>query len=430
MIEFAADHPAVMPCLIGGGIALLIAIALLVGARRADARNWIYARAPALPIRLVNARDDAWVRGIVECATPLRVPRFAEPCVYFVYTVEEKRTRTVRTSKGGTRTETYWAVVQTDIDGVVFDLVDGANRIRIDARAAELHDLASTGYDHEWSRRYHATYLPLGDERSALGCVSEDGRALEAHANIPLLTCRRTRDEFIRGAESGERWMRGFGFGLLFVGVLVAAYGALMHVHASVVDPKFEPAQAVLAAAIAACVTLGVWVVHAYNTLVAYRTRTLAAWRHIDVDLKQRFDLVPRLATIVAATAAHERVTFDELARLRTQITTSDARAAIRAESSIRDSITQVLALSEKYPALRTSTSYAKLHDQLVALEDKIAHDRVFFDDCATEFNTTIETFPRSLLARAFGFQRWPLFEVDASGRARPHVGHPEQASS
>ena len=121
MIAFAVDHPAVVPCLVGGGIALLIAIALLVGARRADARNWIYARAPALPIRLLNARDDAWVRGIVECASPLRVPRFAERCVYFAYTVEEKRTRTVRTSKGGTRTETYWAVVQRDVESLLSD---------------------------------------------------------------------------------------------------------------------------------------------------------------------------------------------------------------------------------------------------------------------------------------------------------------------
>lgn len=422
MIEFAADHPAVVPCLIGGGITLVLAIVLLVAARRADARNWLYARAPALPIRLLTARDDAWVRGVVECASPLRVPRFAEPCVYFAYVVEEKRTRTVRTSKGGTRTETYWAVVQRDVEGVVFDLVDGTDRIRIDPRSAELHDLESTGHDHEWSRRYSATYLPIGDTRSALGCVTEDGHGLEAHANIPLLTCRRTRDEFIRGAESGERWMRGFGFALLFVGAAVAAYGALMHVRASVLDPKFEPVHAAAAAAIAAGVTLGTWIVHAYNTLVAYRTRTLAAWRHIDVDLKQRFDLVPRLATIVAATAAHERGTFEELARLRTGSSTQDARAAIRAESAIRGSVARVIALAEKYPELRSSASYAKLHDQLVALEDKIAHDRTFFDDCATEFNTTIATFPRSLLARACGFQAWPLFEAARAETKTPTI--------
>lgn len=420
MIELALQNPAVVPCLVACGIVTAIAIALLIGARRADARNWIYARAPQLPIRLLTARDDAWVRGVVECAAPITVPRFGARCVYFEFLVEEKRTRTVRTSKGGTRTETYWAVVQRDVQGVPFDLVEGDHRLRIDPTGADLHDLESSGYDHEWSRRYSAAYVPLADERSALGCVTEDGHGLEAHANIPLLLCRRTRDAFLRGAETGERWLRRFGFALLFLGVLAGAYGGWMHVQGSYLDPVFVPKFAVVATTIAALVTLGTWVMHAYNTLIAYRTRTLAAWRHIDVDLKQRFDLVPRLATIVAATAAHERTTFEELSRLRTAA--QDARAAIRAETSIRGSVAQVLALAEKYPELRASTAYAKLHDQLVALEDKIAHDRTFFDDCATEFNTTIATFPRSLLARAFGFTPWPLFEATRNEARAPAV--------
>jgi hypothetical protein len=116
---------------------------LLWAARRADDRNYLIEKATPLPLRLINPRDDVWLRGQAECAEPLYAPHFALPCLYFEYTLEEKVTRTVPAGGGKTRTETSWMVRDRQKGAAVFSLRQGELSIEIDGARAAFKDLSS-----------------------------------------------------------------------------------------------------------------------------------------------------------------------------------------------------------------------------------------------------------------------------------------------
>lgn len=386
------------------GGALLFAWFLLHAARKADAANWILARAPELPIALLNVRDDAWVRGTARCQEPLKIPVFGKPCLLYDYVMQEK-VRTTTGSGKNRRTSTKWVTREHLKDASDFDIVQGGAAIRIHAAEAETDGLSFTGYEYSsLSYRHSAHYLPYPCEVSALGSVSEHKAWLEAHANIPLLLTPRTRAEFLRRKERGEGALRWSGFILLFLasaGLMVAGLTALT---ATAGEPFWNLGRALAGIAIGASAFGSVWAISTFNRMLTYRTRTEAAWKHVDVDLKHRHDLVPRLVEVIQGALAHERELLETIAR---------ARAAARVSE-------HVAAAVERYPELSSNALFLQLQGQLRAIEDKIAHDRAFFDECAAEFNTFIQQQPRALLARLAGFEERALFGADGAERAVP----------
>lgn len=171
-------------------------------------------------------------------------------------------------------------------------------------------------------------------------------------------------------------------------------------------------------------VVAGLAVILIYNRLVALRQTTRQAWGDIDVQLKQRHDLVPNLVETVKGYASHEKETLENVVKARqTAIDVSGSTKDLaQAENMLSGALRQLFALSENYPDLKANTNFLELQNELADLENKLAAARRFFNNAVAEYNTAIEQFPAVVLANTFGFKPDEFFEVAASERATPSV--------
>lgn len=171
-------------------------------------------------------------------------------------------------------------------------------------------------------------------------------------------------------------------------------------------------------------VVVGLVVILIYNRLVALRQTTRQAWGDIDVQLKQRHDLVPNLVETVKGYAAHEKETLENVVKARqTAIDVSGSTKELaQAENMLSGALRQLFALAESYPDLKANTNFLELQTELADLENKIAAARRFFNNAVAEYNTAIEQFPAVVLANSFGFKAEEFFEVAATERAAPSV--------
>ncbi len=156
-----------------------------------------------------------------------------------------------------------------------------------------------------------------------------------------------------------------------------------------------------------------------YNRMVALRQTTNQAWADVDVQLKQRHDLVPNLVETVKGYASHEKSTLDAVVRARNAaVSAQGPEAASVAEGQLSGALRQLFALTEAYPDLKANTGFLQLQGELSNLETKIAAARRFFNNAVAEFNTSIEQFPAVLLAGMFGFKHRAFFELKEEERA------------
>lgn len=160
-----------------------------------------------------------------------------------------------------------------------------------------------------------------------------------------------------------------------------------------------------------------------YNRLVALRQTTHQAWGDIDVQMKQRYDLVPNLVETVKGYASHEKETLENVVKARQQaIDATGLKDLAAAENMLTGALRQLFALSEAYPDLKANQNFLSLQRELADLENKIAAARRFFNNAVSEYNTAIEQFPAVLLANPFGFKAREFFEIAAPERAAPSV--------
>jgi len=167
-------------------------------------------------------------------------------------------------------------------------------------------------------------------------------------------------------------------------------------------------------------VVLALWIVSLYNRLVSLRNRRQNAFSDIDVQLRQRHDLVPQLVATVKGYAAHEK---DLLMKV------TEARTAAMAAKTIDDKIVAEQHLSsalqglkiqvEAYPDLKANQNFLQLQEELSDIENKLAAARRFFNAATTEYNNAVETFPSNLIAGNFGFKREIMFDLGTERRGQ-----------
>jgi LemA protein len=156
-----------------------------------------------------------------------------------------------------------------------------------------------------------------------------------------------------------------------------------------------------------------VWAISIYNGLVSMRQRVNQAFADVDVQLKQRHDLVPNLVETVKGYAAHESGTLEEVVKARNAAVTAQGPAQqAAAENMLSGALRQLFALSESYPDLKASANFQQLQAQLTDLENKIAAARRFFNNAVQEYNSSIQRFPAALFAGSFGFAPKDFFDL------------------
>ena len=160
-------------------------------------------------------------------------------------------------------------------------------------------------------------------------------------------------------------------------------------------------------------VVIVLWAITVYNGLVAMRQRVGQAFADIDVQLKQRHDLIPNLVETVKGYAAHERGTLEAVTRARnTAMAAQGPAQQAAAENMLSGALRQLFALSEAYPDLKANANFQQLQAELTDIENKLAAARRFFNNAVQEYNTGIQQFPAALFAGMFGFGPREFFDV------------------
>jgi LemA protein len=155
-----------------------------------------------------------------------------------------------------------------------------------------------------------------------------------------------------------------------------------------------------------------------YNRLVALRQASNQAFADIDVQLKQRHDLIPNLVETVKGYATHERGTLEAVIAARNSaMSATSVNDKVQAENALSGALRGLFALSEAYPDLKASANFAALQSELSDVENKLAAARRFFNNAVGEFNAAIQQFPAVLFAGALGFQAREFFDL---GENRP----------
>jgi len=170
---------------------------------------------------------------------------------------------------------------------------------------------------------------------------------------------------------------------------------------------------------LAVVVVLALAAIGIYNNLVKLRNNRENAFANIDVQLKQRHDLIPQLVATVKGYALHEK-------ELLTRVT--EARAAAMNATGINDKIQAENALSsalaglkvsvEAYPELKANQNFLQLQEEISDIENKIAATRRYFNTATRELNNAVQTFPSNIFANMFGFKKEPMFEIPQESRA------------
>ena len=175
---------------------------------------------------------------------------------------------------------------------------------------------------------------------------------------------------------------------------------------------------------LAIAVVVALWVIGAYNGLIALKNRVLNAWKQIDVQLKRRHDLIPNLIEAVKGAMSFERDTLEAVIAARNKAVGAQGVAATaKAEGELSGALGRLFALTENYPDLKATANIGQLQEELTSTENKIAFARQLYNDEATLYNTKQMQFPTNLvsgLAKATPAELWAI--EDPAERAVPKV--------
>ncbi|MBI1392071.1 MAG: LemA family protein [Alphaproteobacteria bacterium] len=170
---------------------------------------------------------------------------------------------------------------------------------------------------------------------------------------------------------------------------------------------------------IAAVGAIGLFVVFTYNRIVALNQRADQAFADVDVQLKQRHDLIPNLVETVKGYASHEKETLDAVISARNSAVAASGPAQQgAAEGALGAALGRLFALAEAYPDLKANTNFLELQRELSDVENKLAAARRFFNSAIQEFNTIIEQIPGNFIAPMGGFKKREFFEIPEGSRA------------
>ena len=173
-------------------------------------------------------------------------------------------------------------------------------------------------------------------------------------------------------------------------------------------------------------VVVVLWVISAYNGLVALKNQTINAWKQIDVQLKRRHDLIPNLVSTVRGSMEFEKETLQAVVDARSKAMAGGGggvKATAAAEGALTGALSKLFVVMEQYPDLKSSQNVRDLQEELSTTENKIAFARQLYNDVATKYNTKQQQFPTNLVAGLAKAQIAELWEIeDQAERAVPQV--------
>lgn len=433
-----SDALPFLPVLTGALALLCIWAALRANRRRRLIDNLPTSKTSGVFIGLVE------VKGTAEAERPLTSHLAGCACVHYRWTVEEHWSRTVTEtytdSKGNRRTRTRresgWRTVAQGGEQIPFYLKDDCGVVLVRPEGAKIEP--ATVF-HEVCGRSDPLYYGKGP---ATAIMHSDHRrrfverAVPLHAPLYVIGRAREREDvvapeiardkeaamFLISTRSEQAISKGLGIAFwvwMTVGLLLALGGFVGQ------DLAWERPFAtgwwrylLALVAFVGVTTLG-WVWMVFNSLVSLRQRVERAWSHIDVQLKRRHDLIPNLVQAVEGLRSHEADVQEEVTRLRTQMSATPTGEKGPDHQACAPALR---ALREAFPELRSNRAFQRLHDELVATEQRIALARAYFNEIVTAWNTRLERVPDRFVAAAAGMKPRPLMAAADFERAAVRV--------
>lgn len=162
-----------------------------------------------------------------------------------------------------------------------------------------------------------------------------------------------------------------------------------------------------------------IYLISLYNRLVSYRVRRENAFADIDVQLKQRHDLIPQLVNAVKGYMKHEEGVLTKVTEARTNaMKASSINEKVKAENELSAAMGALNVQVEAYPDLKASSNFVQLQEEISDVENKLAASRRFFNSATRELNTAVQSFPSNIMAGMFGFTKEVMFDLGAEQRA------------
>ncbi|MGN1097878.1 MAG: LemA family protein [Clostridia bacterium] len=166
---------------------------------------------------------------------------------------------------------------------------------------------------------------------------------------------------------------------------------------------------------IAVIAILVIYVISAYNSFAAMKTKIDEAFSTMDVYFKKRYDLIPNLVETVKGYTKHESETLENVVRARNSAISATGEAKAESEKELTGALTHLFALSESYPQLKADTQFINLQNQLTGIEGELAQSRKYYNAVVRTYNQKCVTIPSSIVASIFHFEQKPYFTVDSS---------------
>ena len=166
-------------------------------------------------------------------------------------------------------------------------------------------------------------------------------------------------------------------------------------------------------------VALFLFAIAGYNNLVKLRNNRENAFADIDVQLKQRYDLVPQLVATVKGYATHEKELLESITAARSAaVNATSIDDKIKADQQLTSALAGLKISVEAYPDLKANQNFLQLQGELADIENKLAAVRRYFNSATRELNNAVQTFPNNIMAGIFGFHKEAMYEIEASQRA------------
>jgi|SRR5687767_15759902 len=178
-----------------------------------------------------------------------------------------------------------------------------------------------------------------------------------------------------------------------------------------------------LAILIVGAIFVAMYVRATYNDMVKLQEQGKTAWSQVENQLQRRNDLIPNYVETVKGYAKQETTIFTEIANARARMAGArNPSETIAANNQLEGALARLLVVVERYPELRSSENFMRLQDELAGTENRIATERMRYNEVVRTFNVRIRQFPSNLVAAAFNFAPMPLFEAPAAAKTVPQV--------
>ncbi|MBI3881025.1 MAG: LemA family protein [Verrucomicrobia bacterium] len=425
--------------LLGGVLALVcLLFALRSGKRFLLVKNLPTSKTTGVFIGLVE------LKGTAESAEPLTSYLAECACVHYSWSVEEHWSRTVTetyTDSEGrtqtrTRTESGWTTVADGGEMIPFYLQDDCGYVLVRPEGAKVEPktvfsqtctpLNSLYYgkgpagavmNSTFTRRFSESAVPLhamlyvmGQSRERADIVAPE---IAADKEAPMFLISTRSEEQVAGGLRGGFW----GLNVLALALTVAGFIVRDHFFGRALD-QLWPWYVLAGFGYLAAACLG-WVWMVFNSLIDLRQRVRQGWAQVDVQLKRRHDLIPNLVGVVTGLRDYERNLQTQVAELRAQQAATPPGVA---GPDFHKLAPTLLAVTERYPELKSQESFAQLQQELINTESRIALARGYFNEIATHYNTRLEVVPDRFIAALGGLQPQALMMAEAFERAPVEV--------